>query len=91
MKDKPKAQSLQEFKELVLEKQKDIVSQIKEFKKVGKVKDYKQLWIINGIAVDADKEVIEALKARKDVAKVLTRESQQALIFTLFRPFLKHF
>ena len=66
-----KAQDLQSLKSLVLEKQKDIINEIKSYKNAGKVKEYKQLWIINAIALDADKDVIEKLKKRSDVAKII--------------------
>jgi len=44
---------------------------IKNFEKEGKVKNVKRFWIINAIAMDASPEVIEELKKRKDVKKII--------------------
>ena len=65
------AKDLQTLKTFVLEYQQDIMMTIKEFEKQGKVRDVKQLWIVNAIAIDASPEVIEELKKRRDVKKII--------------------
>lgn len=72
LKDQPsEIRDLNALKTSAFETQKDIVSQIKEYKRAGKVKEYKQLWLINAIVVDVDRDVIEELRSRPDVAKVI--------------------
>ncbi len=66
-KDTLKVEDLQKFKEAVLEGQRDIVSWIKKLKNEGKVRDFKQLWIVNGIFLDADEDVIKRIRSMKKV------------------------
>ena len=65
------AEDLQTLKMFTLKYQQDIIETIKEFERQGKVKDIKQLWIVNAIAMDASPEIIEELKKRKDVKRII--------------------
>ncbi len=65
------AKNLQQLKQYVLEYQQSIMDKIKAFESQNKVKNVKQLWIANAIAMDASPEVIEELKKRKDVKKII--------------------
>jgi subtilisin family serine protease len=71
LKDQPKSRILSQIKHESLIKQRDLVNTLKLYKAMGKVREIKQLWLINAIAVDATPDVIEEIKKRRDVAKVI--------------------
>jgi len=58
---------IHELKYKVLNIQKDLIDEISQYN----VKNFKQLWIVNSIAIDTTPDVIEVIKNRKDVLRII--------------------
>ncbi len=71
LKKKDKAKQVnQHLRDSARIKQADVLAMIENRRRSGKVKKYKKFWLVNMLAVEASKEVIQELALRLDVERV---------------------